>query len=183
MGSSPIQCSTPPQWFALAVRPRHEKQVSRFLANKEYETFVPLHKKRHRYGPRTKEFELPLFPGYVFSRFDLQQSLRILVTPGVLQILGSGRTPTPVAEEEIAALQAVMNSGCDLQPYPFVQGDKVKITEGPLAGIEGTVVRFKDPLRLVLSITLLKRSVLVETDSDCYISDSPTANRVHSGAL
>ena len=154
-----------PQWFALAVKPRFDKSVARALEGKGYETFVPLYKKCHRYGVRAKNFELPLFPGYVCCRFDIQTRLPILTTPGVIQVLGAGSMPIPLSDLEINSLQTAIKAQLPVQPFPFVDaGQKVRINSGVLSGIEGIVLRSKPSLRLVLSITLLQRSVLVEID-------------------
>ena len=156
------------QWYALAVRPRHDRAVSRALEHKGYQTLVPLYKKRRRYSVRFRESELPLFPGYIFCRFDPLTRLPILTTPGVIQILGAGRMPIPVQESEIASLQTALRLQLPVQPFPFLEtGQRVRITEGALAGVEGIVTSFKQCLRLVLSISLLQRSVLLEIDRDC----------------
>ena len=94
-----------PQWFALAVKPRFDKSVAQALEMKGYETLLPLYKKHHKYGTRSKFSELPLFPGYVCCRFDLQSRLPILTTPGVIQVLGAGNMPVPLADVEVGALQ------------------------------------------------------------------------------
>jgi transcriptional antiterminator NusG len=154
-----------PQWFALGVKPRFDKAVARMLENKGFETLLPLYKKRHRYAARCKVSELPLFPGYVFCRFNVLTRLPILTTPGVTQILGTGNTPIPLSENEIVSLQTAIKSDLPLQPFPFLQvGQRVRIEEGALAGVVGIVIRCKQSLRLVLSITLLQRSVLLEVD-------------------
>ena len=156
------------RWFALAVKPRHDKAVSRTLENKGYQTIVPLYRKQHRYAARFKETELPLFPGYVFCRFNPGVRLPIVTTPGVLQILGAGRVPVPVDDAEMASLQTALKLKLSARPLPFLQaGQKVRITEGALAGVEGNILSFKQCLRLVLSVTLLQRSVLLEIDRDC----------------
>jgi transcription antitermination factor NusG len=154
-----------PQWFALGVKPRFDKAVARMLDSKGLETLLPLYKKRHRYAARCKVSELPLFPGYVFCRFNVLTRLPILTTPGVTQILGIGNTPVPLSENEIVSLQTAIKSDLPLQPFPFLQvGQRVRIEEGVLAGVVGIVIRCKQSLRLVLSITLLQRSVLLEID-------------------
>lgn len=168
-----ISCSPQagaPQWFALAVKPRHDKAVARTLDAKGFQTFVPLYKRQHRYAERCKYSELPLFPGYVFCRFNARTTLPILTTPGVTQILGAGNTPLALSETEIASLQTAMAAQVHAQPYPFVEvGQKVRINKGVLAGVEGIVVSVKQSLRLVLSITLVQRSVLLDIDqSDLY---------------
>ena len=153
-------------WFALAVMPRHEKHVTRILANKGYETFLPLYSKPHKYSGRVRSFDLPLFPGYVFSRFDPAVRLPILTTPGVLQVMGVGKTPVAVDEAEIAAIRRTLEAGFPVTPVSWKAGQRGRITTGPLTGVEGVVESVK-PLRLVLSIGLLQRSVMVEVDADC----------------
>src|SRR5215467_15105310 len=96
------------QWFALAVKPRFDKAVARALETKGFPTFLPVYTKQHKYAARSKEFELPLFPGYVFCRFNALTRLPILTTPGVTQILGVGNTPIPLSDSEIASLQIAM---------------------------------------------------------------------------
>jgi transcription antitermination factor NusG len=153
------------QWFALAVKPRHDKAVARTLEGKGFETLVPLYRKYHRYATRSAESKLPLFPGYVFCRFNVLMRLPILTTPGVTQILGTGNTPIPLSENEIVSLQTAINADLPLQPFPFLQvGQRVRIQEGVLAGVVGIVIRFKQSLRLVLSVTLLQRSILLQID-------------------
>jgi transcription antitermination factor NusG len=156
------------QWFALGVTARHEKAISRLLHQKGYETFLPVYTNRHQYGKRSREFELPLFPGYVFCRFDLNTRLPILTTPGVIQVIGAGRVPLPIDQQEISALQTAVKANARLVPWPFWEtGQKGRIMFGPLSGVEGIVMNVKDPSRLVLSVSLLQRSVLLEIDADC----------------
>jgi transcription antitermination factor NusG len=170
--SIPNQALSPsqpgPRWFALSVTVRHEKVVSQVLQNKGFETFLPLYKRRHEYVRRIREFELPLFPGYLFCRSDPAVRLPILTTPGVLQMVGAGRTPIPIEDREITSLQQAAAAGVSMVPHPFWQsGQRGIITTGPLAGLEGIVVNAKDSMRLILSVGLLQRSVLLEIDSDC----------------
>ncbi len=153
------------RWYALAVKPRHDKAVAHTLGNKGYEALAPTYRKRHIYGSRSKEAELPLFPGYVFCCVNVSKRLPVLMTPGVIQFVGAGRSPLPIDETEIASLRQAILAGAPLQPFPFLQaGYKVRIEEGSLAGVEGVVVSLKQGPRVVLSITLLQRSVLLEID-------------------
>ena len=153
-------------WFAIAVKPRHEKTVAHVLDTKGYETFLPLYKHRHQHAARLRDFELPLFPGYVFSRFDLFKRLPVIITPGVSRILGVGPYPTPVDPVEIASLRTTLDKAVSAEALPFLQaGNKVRIREGPLRGVEGIIVLVRGKPRIVLSATLLQRSVLVEVDS------------------
>lgn len=155
------------KWFAVTVKPRHEKAVASVLEAKGYDTLLPTYKKRSRYATRTKESHLPLFPGYVFCRFSLLIRLPILTSPGVIGIVGAGPSPLPVDETEIDSLRTAMRARTELLPYPFLTaGQRVRITEGSLAGVEGIVVRVKSIPSLVLSISLLQRSVLLEIDPE-----------------
>lgn len=164
--SAGLPCEGVFPWFALQVRTRHEIGISDYLRAKGYEQFLPLYKCRKRWSDRIKEVQAPLFPGYLFCRFDPQARLPILKTPGVVQVVGNGRAPIPVCDSEISALQTLIASGLPNQPWPFLHaGDKVQIQGGPLRGLEGVLVAFKGNCHLVLSVTLLQRSVAVEIDS------------------
>jgi transcription antitermination factor NusG len=158
-------------WFALQVRGRRELAVAEYLRGQGYEWFLPLYKCQKVWSDRIKEVESPLFPGYLFCRLDPQFRLPILKTPGVIQIVGSNRQPTPVDEREIAAIQTLITTGARNQPWPFLEvGDKVRIESGPLSGLEGLLVEFRGSHRLVISVTLLQRSVAVELHSEVVTS-------------
>jgi len=156
------------QWFALRVRPRAEKAVAESLRGKGYEEFLPLHRQRRRWSDRVIEIQLPLFPGYVFSRFDVRARLPILTTPGVVSVVSVGKVPQPVDDSEIASLQVIARSSLPVQPWPYLHlGSKVSIFRGPLAGAEGVLTAVKSESMLVVSVTLLSRSVAVEIPEDC----------------
>lgn len=152
-------------WFAIAVRTRWERSVERSVSRRGYESLVPVCVERRRWSDRWKDIETPLFPGYVFSRLDTQNRLPILTAPGVLYIVGNGKIPTPVDPEEIAAIQFVMRSGIAAKPVPYLQvGQPIVIGSGPLTGLKGIVLKLKSEAKLVLSVTLLRRSIAVEID-------------------
>lgn len=161
----------PPQgeraWFALSVRARHEKVVSQLLSYKGFETFLPLFTRRHQYARRVREFQLPLFPGYLFCRLDPAARLPILITPGVLRLVGAGGVPIPVDSLEVEALQKAVQAQVPMVPHPYWKTGQIgRITSGALAGVEGIVVSSNPKARLILSVTLLQRSVLLEIDSE-----------------
>jgi transcription antitermination factor NusG len=154
-------------WFALQIRMRHEMSVADHLQGKSYEWFLPLYKTRRRWSDRVKEVSSPLFPGYLFCRFNPHDRLPILKTPGVTQIVGYNHIPVPVDEHEIEAIRKLVASGVPNFPCAFLQvGSNVRIETGALRGLEGILTELKGKRRLVLSITLLQRSVAVEIDSD-----------------
>ncbi|MGA3293443.1 MAG: UpxY family transcription antiterminator [Candidatus Acidiferrales bacterium] len=153
-------------WFAVQVRTQREEGVADHMEGKGYEWFLPTYKRRKLWSDRIREVQVPLFPGYLFCRFNPQDRLPILKTPGVIKIVGYNRVPIPVDEQEIAAIQKLVASGIPNQPWPYLAvGDRVRIESGPLHGLEGILTSFKGNHRLVLSVTLLQRSVAVEIDS------------------
>jgi len=156
----------PALWVALRVRGRFEKTVVTLLEQKGYESFLPLYKSRHRWSDRYKELDLPLFPGYVFCRFRLASRLPVMKTNGVLHIVGIGRHPVPVEESEIAAIQQLIKAGVSAQPWPYLRvGQDICIERGPLVGLKGKIVSLGPRHRLVVSVSLLQRSVAAEIDS------------------
>jgi len=153
-------------WYALHVRPRFEKHVQTHLEEKGYEVFYPTYSATRQWSDRVKSLSFPLFPGYVFCRFNINARLPILVTPGVNQVVGVGKTPAQVDEAELHAIRQVMVSGVAAQPWPYLRvGETVQIETGPLEGLLGIVTRIKNSYRLVVSVSLLMRSVSVELDS------------------
>jgi len=153
-------------WFAIQVKSTHEKRVTSLLQYQTYECFLPLYTSRRRWSDRIKRVELPLFPGYVFTRFTPVDRIPILKTPSVISIVGIGATPTPIDECEIAAIQRAVASGFGLSPHPFLQiGQRVRINGGSLCGLEGIIADVRKRDHLILSVTLLQRSVAVEIDS------------------
>ena len=155
------------QWYAVQVRSRHEDVVARHFRVRGLEAFLPLYRERHRWSDRFEEVELPLFPGYVFCQFNALNRLPVLTVPGVVQIVGAGKNLLPIDENEIAAIRAAVKSGLPTSPAAFLEiGQTVRIDNGPLCGIEGILLGFKGRQRLILSVTLLQRSVAVEIDGE-----------------
>jgi transcription antitermination factor NusG len=163
-------CASQHQWFAVRTAAGREKAVSAQLQNKGYEEFLPLYKTRRQWSDRTKELELPLFPGYLFCRFDFSNRLPILVTPGVKLVVSLGKVPAPVSDGEIESLRRAMASGADAAPWPYLTvGQRVRVREGALAGVEGILLQVKSSWRIVLSVELLQRSVAVELDRGAIV--------------
>jgi transcription antitermination factor NusG len=154
-------------WYALTVKPNHERAAVQALGCKGLETFLPLYRSRRRWSDRTKELDLPLFAGYVFCRFQGVERSRILATPGIISVVGFGNRPAPVAESEIQAVRTMVASGLPVGPWPFLKvGERVRIQAGPLSGVEGILTQVKDGWRVVVSVELLQRSVAAEVDRD-----------------
>jgi transcription antitermination factor NusG len=153
------------QWFAFRVRPRHEKRVALQLREKGEECFVPLVKEAKSWAKRTVRVELPLISGYVFCRSHRFRMLPILKTPGVVDVIRAGNSPVSIAEAEIHALQLAVRADVPLEPCPYVEtGETVEIRSGPLAGVVGIVSTGRKDEHLILSVSPLRRSVLVQIE-------------------
>ncbi len=162
--------SVSPLWYALRVRPRHEKSVTEQLATKRYSAFLPLYSVRRRWADRWKVVSLPLFPGYVFCCFDAASRGRVLSTPGVIDVVRLGSEPAPIASSEIEAIRLVVASDLKAEPYPsLVRGQRVVVAGGPLDGVAGTLMQVRNGVRLVISVELLQRSVQVEIERERVI--------------
>jgi transcription termination/antitermination protein NusG len=155
------------RWYAVHVRHQHERQAERLLKFQGWNTLAPMYRSQRRWSDRTKDIELPLFPGYVFCQFSAGDRIRVEDTPGVLQIVKFHGELAPVEEHEVAAIQALMASSVRLTPWPFLKiGDRVRVERGPLRGLEGTLLRSAEGTRLIVSVQLLQRSVAAEVDPD-----------------
>jgi len=161
------------QWFALRVKSRREKVVAAAAHQKGFEEFLPLCRRLQRWSDRMQSVSVPLFPGYVFCRFQPSDKLRVLTSPGVRSIVSTGRDPQPVDESEISAVRALVESGRPLAAWPFIRvGQKVQISHGPLASLRGVIVRAGDSWRVVVSVEALGCSVSVEVDADMIKPES-----------
>jgi transcription antitermination factor NusG len=154
-------------WYAVHVRSRHEDVVATHMQARGYESFLPKYNARRRWSDRIKETELPLFPGYVFCKFDRLNRFPVVSIPGVVQVVGIGKEPVPVEESEIEGIRAAVQAGLSREPWPFLRiGSKVRVERGPLGGVEGVLVGFRGERRLVLAVTLLQRAVAVQVDEE-----------------
>lgn len=162
------------KWFALQVRTRWESSTAVLLSGKGYQTLLPTYQTKKRWNGKFKQISAPLFPGYVFCQFDALNRLPILVTPGVMAVVGRGRVPFPVNDSEIAAIQTIVSSGFHAEPWPYLEvGQKIRIESDSLNGLEGILINFKGNNRIVVSVSLLRRSVALEIDRDCVRPVSP----------
>jgi len=155
------------RWYALYVRPRFEKVVALHMANIGLENYLAMYRTARQLSDRVKQIEVPLFPGYVFCKFDINERWPLLMIPGVMSVVNFGEALFAIPEIEIRALQNVVGSGLNYEPWPFSSiGQPVEVKFGPLKGLEGLVVEVKKNCRLIISVTLLHRSVSVEIDRD-----------------
>jgi transcription antitermination factor NusG len=130
------------------------------------EHFLPLYESVRRWKDRRVHLQLPLFPGYVFVRLALHDRLQVLQVPSVARLVSFNGTPAALPEAEIAALKAGLERGVRMVPHPYLKvGRRVRITTGPLEGLEGILVREKNALRFVISLDLIQRSIRLDIDA------------------
>lgn len=152
-------------WYAAYTSANHEKRVAELLGVRQVEHFLPLYSSIRTWKDRRVELEMPLFPGYVFVRMALRERLRVLQIPGVAKLVGFGGMPTALPAGEIEMLRTSLEGGIHAMPHPFLTvGRRVRVSNGPLAGLQGILVRRKKRARFVVSVDLIQRSVAVEID-------------------
>jgi transcription antitermination factor NusG len=156
----------PASWFTAYTAPRHEKRVAEHFRQRQIDCYLPLYKSRRRWKDGSKTIlELPLFPSYIFVRIALEDRVQVLEVPGVVSLVCCGKTPVSLTDSEVERLR----EGLQLrkaEPHPYlVIGERVRIRVGPLAGMEGVLLRENNKFRVVLSLGQIMRSVAVEVDS------------------
>src|SRR5579859_1716673 len=152
-------------WHALYTRHHHENSVARTLAGKGFKVFLPLYAARRQWKDRSKIVTLPLFPCYVFIQGGVRRYLDIVTTPGLHGFVCSAGRPAVIATREIESVRQAVERCVKIEPHPFIhRGDRVRVRFGPLAGIEGILVRKKNFSRLVLAVELLGQAAAVEVD-------------------
>jgi transcription antitermination factor NusG len=180
-------------WYAIYTRHQHEKMVAQILTSKGFEAFLPLYETTHNWKDRTKALSLPLFPCYVFLKGGLERRLQIVTTPGMYGIVSSAGQPAAIPDIEIEAIRRVVESGVPVEAHPYLKcGNWVRIKCGPLAGIQGILVRKKNISRLVLSVEILGTAAAMEVAAfqveavhatgprDCHIGHGAGSRRTRN---
>jgi transcription antitermination factor NusG len=172
---------TEQRWYALYVRSHHEKKVATQLEAKQQTVFLPMYAARHKWVDRWKTVHLPLFPGYVFCQFDAAKRSRVLATSGIIDVVRYDGQPAALEASEIESIRSIVQSKLQAEPfYEFIRGQQVLISDGPLHGVTGTLIETRKGPRLVVSVDLLCRSVLVEIDRDWAIPAPDSGTVEHS---
>ena len=164
-GAPPLPAE--PQWYAIWTRSRHEQVVREQLEQKQIEAFLPTITKWSRWKDRRKKIDWPLFPGYCFARFEVQNRLPVLKCAGVVSIVAfEGGEPAAIPEREIESIRLLLRSSLAFDPCPLIkEGALVEVAHGPLKGVSGRLVRKNEKARLVLSVDLIGQAVSVEVDA------------------
>jgi transcription antitermination factor NusG len=155
------------KWYAVFTVPQNEKAVVKHLALREVESFLPTYETVRVWKNRQRvRIVLPLFPTYLFVHINTRERIKVLQSPGVLQIVGNGRTSIPLTDAEIDFLRSGL-CGKKIEPYrELVVGQKVRIRSGPLQGLKGVLVKQNNGLRFVLSLEMINQHASVEVDAE-----------------
>lgn len=161
-------------WFALHTQTRYESTAKNLLTAKGYECLLPSYKRRRIWSDRVVESDQPLFPSYLFCRFDprvVGGMAKVLTTPGVRRILSFAGKPVAVSEREIESLQILMKASVPREPWNNIPaGTRVRIDSGPLRGVEGISLHQNADHKVLLSVSILQRSVMVSLRRDVAVS-------------
>jgi transcription antitermination factor NusG len=152
-------------WYAVQTGYRCEQRVALGLSTKGLETYLPLLSETHQWKDRRKLVDVPAFSGYLFVHFEpsLRNRVKVLETTGVLRLLGGNHTPNRVDDGEIDSLRRTLTSGLPCNRWDaLVPGTQVKVKRGPLAGVQGRLVRIKNSFRLVVSISVFSQAISTE---------------------
>jgi transcription antitermination factor NusG len=167
-----------PAWFAVYTKHQHEKKTAELLSNKGIEVFLPLYQAAHRWKDRTKILSLPLFPSYLFLHSHLQNKTEILNTPGIFFLVQSAGRACSIPPSEIEAIRKIGQIHAQVEPHPYLEsGDSVRVKSGALTGLTGILTRIKNQYRIVLSVSLLQRSLSIEIDICNVEKTNPVQNR------
>jgi len=153
-------------WYAAYTASRHEKTVAEHLRQRNIECFLPLYETVRRWNNGRHRVQLPLFPSYVFVRMAMCDKLRVLQVPGLAQLVTFQGSPAVLPDSEIETLRGALAAGVMAQPYRYLNvGSKVEICRGPLQGMRGVLLRHQGQFRVVLSVEMIMRSIVLEVDA------------------
>ncbi len=156
-------------WYVLHTKSRFENVVNEGLLGKEKEVYLPKILVRSKRQDRKKMIRVPLFPGYIFVKTNLNpyEHLDILKTTGAVRLIGDKTTPISVPDATIDSLRIIVEADQIVTTgQRFKQGDRVIVTRGPFAGVSGIFIRYKGSERIVVNIDALGQSASVEVSEE-----------------
>jgi transcription termination/antitermination protein NusG len=157
-----------PHWYACSTRARHEKRVSEQLSRRGVETYLPVVLRERQWSDRRKLVEFPMFPGYVFGRFTLEEIQRVVTVPGVATVVRHNGVPSPIPEGELENVRrfvaALAETGEIPEPRPLEPGEAVRVMHGPFEGVEGVVVERRGRRRVLVGLKTIGQGMEIDID-------------------
>lgn len=166
----PLELVDGPRWYACRTRARAEKKVDRLLTAADITSYVPLIERLMQWSDRSKRVTFPLFPGYVFARFELSSMADIVRTPNLIEVVRVNGQPTPIREHEIESIRSLVHGAQDVGEEPaaheyLVTGQEVRVVEGPFKGLHGILTEVRGKTRIVVRLDAIRQAVSVEMSS------------------
>ena len=158
---------TKESWYAVHTRPKHERVIAQKLQEQGITTFLPLITQLRRWSDRKKKVQLPLFSCYLFTRLlpTNEHRLRVLHVDGVFQFVGMRGQGTPIPADQIEAVRMIVNGPFSISSLPFIRsGQRVRIRNGALRGIEGTLQACNGEQSLIVSVDAIQKSLAVRVE-------------------
>ena len=153
-------------WIVVRSKPRSEKVAYSELVKKNIESYLPLLKEKRRWSDRKKWVEFPLFSSYLFARINIKDSIFVLQTRGVNNIIKFGEQIAIVQDSVIKAIRLAMEGGYQLEPVEyFIEGNLVEVIAGPMKGIKGIVAKLKGKNRLIIKIDAIQQALSIQIES------------------
>ena len=156
-------------WYVLHTKSRFENVVNDGLMNKSVEVFLPKIQVRSKRRDRKAMITVPLFPGYLFVKTDLNphNHLEIVKTTGAVRLIGTKDGPVPVSPTAIESLKIMVEGNNQVSTgYQLKKGDRVIVIAGPFAGVSGIFVRYRGQDRVVVNIEALGQYASVEVHKE-----------------
>jgi transcription antitermination factor NusG len=154
-------------WYAVRTRSRHEKVVERQLQGKGIDVFNPVTTQIRRWSDRNKRVECPLFSGYTFVHLALsvEERIRVLRTPGVVEFVGAQGQGVPIPAEQIDAVRALVAGNVPFTNHVFLKvGQRVRVRGGALDGVEGILTGQSGSRQLIISVEPIQRSLSISVE-------------------
>ncbi len=168
-------------WYAVYTNSRHEKVVAEHLRSKDIEVFLPTITVISSWKDRKIKLQTPAFPGYVFTKIYLGERGKVISVPGVVKILSFNGVPAPLNEAEIENIRLCQDRRVLMEPQPlFGLGTKVRVKSGALEGLEGFISHCKDERRLIVPLSLISQSIVVQVDINLLEPLEKTASNQNS---
>lgn len=153
------------QWWVAHTRSRHEKALAMDLLALKVSYFLPMMERTLILRQRRFRGMMPLFPGYVFFAGDPTARYRALTTSHVANVIAVADQQRLI--HELHQIEQALTSPTGLDPFPYLrQGTRCRIKAGPLAGVQGIIVRRGGVTRLVLQIEMLGQAVSTEIEPE-----------------